>query len=125
MKKVKVTPAQVQEITSKEAAEMGFNDAPAKKLTAAEIKTKNISRTQALELMKNNKGHFFSAVFVTKGNKLRTINGQWLKDQGPSDLGYVKVRETSKLKSGKEAIRNVNLQTLELLKIAGKTFNVG
>lgn len=95
------------------------------KTSAAEIKGKSISRTQALELMKNNKGHFFTAVFVTKEDKLRTINGQYLKDQGDSVLGYVKVTESSKAKKKSNAVRNVNLQTLQLLKIGKKIFNVG
>ena len=93
--------------------------------SVSEIKVKNIGRTQALELIKNNKGKFFTAVYITKKDKLRTINCQYLKDQGVSELGYVKVVENVKLKNKEQGIRNLNLQTLQLLKIGGKVFNVG
>lgn len=89
------------------------------------ISKTSIGRKQALELMRNNKGRFFTATFVNKENNLRTINAQYLKDQGTTDLGYVKVRETSKMKGEENSIRQINLQTLEELSIGGKTFKVG
>jgi len=86
--------------------------------------TKSISKTKALELMENNKGHFFTATFIAKKGE-RTINCQYLKDQGRSSLGYVKVREAIKAKMDpKDSIRNINLQTLKSLKIAGNTYRV-
>ena len=90
----------------------------------SEVKGNTISRTQAQHFMENNNGHFFTATFVTKKEKLRTLNGQYLKDS-TAQLGYIKVRETGKMKKGEDGVRNVNLQTLEQLKIGGKTFNVG
>ena len=101
--------------------------------------TKTISKTKALELMANNKGHFFTATFIAKKGE-RTINCQYLKDQAHSTLGYVKVKEAIKAKAAKEAaekarasnkkiakpdcIRHINLQTLKSLKIAGNTYRV-
>lgn len=87
--------------------------------------TATISRTKALDLMKNNKGHFFTATFMKKDGSTRTINGQYLKDQGSSNLGYVKVKESGKLKTDpNDSTRQINLQTLQVLKIAGKTYKV-
>jgi hypothetical protein len=84
-----------------------------------------ISRSKALELMKNNKGHFFTAVFTKVDGTERTINAQYLKDQGTSGLGYVKVREASKLKAGTtDNIRQINMQTLKRLKIQKKEYVV-
>lgn len=94
------------------------------KLKVEDIKKSNISRTDALKLIQNNKGHFFTATFVNKEDELRTINAQYLKDSD-TKLGYVKVRETSKMGKGENPIRNINLQTLEELRIGGKTFKVG
>lgn len=101
--------------------------------------TKTISKTKALELMQNNKGHFFTATFIAKKGE-RTINCQYLKDQAHSNLGYVKVKEAIKAKAAKEAaekarasnkkiskpdcIRHINLQTLKSLKIAGNSYRV-
>lgn len=89
------------------------------------IASTRISRTKALQLMKNNKGHFFTAVFTKQDGSERTINAQYLKDQASSDLGYVKVREASKLKaSPSDSTRQINIQTLKSLKIAGTQYTV-
>lgn len=86
---------------------------------------KTISRKVALDLIQNNRGHFFTAVFTRKDGTDRVINAQYLKDQKDMSLGYVKVREASKLKTTpNDCTRNVNLQTLKQLKIAGATYNV-
>lgn len=87
-------------------------------------KFKKLSRTKALELMSNNKGHFFTAVFIDKDNEVRTINCQYLKDQKQSVLGYVLVRECNKLRKGEDAIRNVNLQSLKELHIGGVKYKL-
>ncbi len=84
-----------------------------------------ISRKKALELMQNNRGHFFTVEFVKQDGSERKLNGQYVKDQKNSQLGYVLVKEASKLKTGdKEPIRNVNLQTLKTLKIGGTLYKV-
>lgn len=103
--------------------------------TAAKVATKpvvtaqtngvKISRTKALDLMKNNKGHFFTVEFKKQDGTIRKLNGQYVKDQKNSGLGYVMMKESSKLKAkDKEPIRNVNLQTLRSLKIGGVLYKV-
>ena len=97
----------------------------AKKTAPIAVANRTISKTKALELMENNKGHFFTATFIDKKNKERTMNCQYLKDQTYSKLGYVKVREAIKAKMKPEdAIRQVNLQTLKALRIAGNSYKV-
>lgn len=87
--------------------------------------TLRITRKKALDLMKANKGHFFTAVFTKKDGTLRSINCQYLKDQTNSDLGYVKVKEAIKMKlDPNDCTRQINLQTLTSLKIAGQTYKV-
>jgi hypothetical protein len=88
-------------------------------------KAKTISKTKALELMENNKGHFFTATFIDKKNEERTMNCQYLKDQAHSKLGYVKVKEAIKAKmKPKDSIRQINMQTLKKLRIAGNSYTV-
>ena len=98
-------------------------------------KTKTIGRQKALELMQNNKGHFFTVIFVDKSSKDRTMNCQYLKDQKVSTLGYVKVKEAIKAKIAKNTpvkkntpkvstIRTINLQTLKQLRIAGNSYKI-
>lgn len=91
-----------------------------KRITSVkEVKGSKISRTNALDLMQNSRGSFFTAVVTKKDNSKRSINGQYIKGQKANPLGYVKVREVAK-----KAIRHVNLQTIQELRIGGKTFKV-
>lgn len=85
---------------------------------------KSISKTKAIELMENNRGHFFTAVFTKKNGDDRKINCQYLKDQEASKLGYIKVRELNKLKDKEQSIRQINVQTLKSLKINGVVYKV-
>lgn len=103
---------------------------------------KYLSRTTAKKLMSDNKGHFFTAVFVDKKGNDRLMNCQYLKDQTGADLGYVKVNEASLVREARKApknaagkpidangkvittIRNVNLQTLKAIKIAGECYKI-
>lgn len=85
---------------------------------------RSISRQKALDMMANNKGHFFTAVFVKQNGDERTINCQYLKDQSSNPLGYVMVREAQKMKDGVNAIRQINLQTLRKLRIGGQDYNI-
>lgn len=86
---------------------------------------KKISRKKALELMENSKGRFFTVEFVKQDGSLRLLNGQYVKDQKKSALGYILMKESSKLKANvKEPIRNVNIQTLKALKISGQVYKV-
>jgi hypothetical protein len=87
--------------------------------------TPKITRAKALEMMKNNKGRFFTVTFMKKDNTERTLNGIYVKDQTPSPLGYIIMKEAKLMKSGaKEQIRNINLQTLISIKIKGSTYQV-
>jgi hypothetical protein len=86
--------------------------------------TSSINRTKAFELMRDSKGHFFTAVFTKQDGSKRTINCQYMKDQETSNLGYVKVKEANKLKKDENPIRQINLQTIESLKIGGKLYTV-
>lgn len=83
-----------------------------------------INRTKALALMQNNRGHFFTADFIDKDGKPRTMNCQYLKDQTTSPLGYVKVKEQTLVRAGQPAIRSVNLQTLKTLRIAKVNYKI-
>ena len=106
-------------------------------------KTNYLSRTSALKMMANNKGHYFTAVFIDKKGKERLMNCQWLKDQSGADLGYVKVKEATLIRQAAKAtnfnakgepldangkpirvIRNVNVQTLLAIKIAGVLYKI-
>lgn len=86
---------------------------PAKKAKSFTT-TGTISRKKALDAMKNSGGRFFTVVFIKKDGTERTMNCQYLKDQTTSDLGYVKVRETGKMKTTPtDCVRQINLQTLK------------
>lgn len=85
---------------------------------------RSISRQKALDMMMSNKGHFFTAVFTKKDGDKRTINCQYMKDQKANPVGYVMVREAGKMKLGVNAVRQINLQTLESIRIAGQNYNI-
>jgi hypothetical protein len=132
----KTTKAKVVKLTGKVvpiSTPVANNNAIAKVATAPKVSVKptvkptgkNISRKVALQLIQNNKGHFFTAVFVKQDGTERKINAQYLKDQKDMSLGYVKVREASKLKTTpNDCTRNLNLQTLKSLKIAGAEYTI-
>ena len=93
--------------------------------TVTKNKANVINRTKALELMSNNKGRFFTAIFTDKKNQDRTINCRYLKDQSVSKLGYVKVTDEALRKvNPNDCIRNVNLQTLKSLSIGGTQYKI-
>lgn len=74
---------------------------------------KTISKTDAAEMIINsNHGQAFTATFVKKNGQNRQINCQYMKDQAPSKLGYIKVKEMNKLRAGVQPIRTVDLRTL-------------
>lgn len=88
-------------------------------------KITKISKTTALDLIKNTKGRFFTAVFTKKDGSLRTINCQYRKGQPTSEFGYVQVSESGLLKkSPTTAIRQINMQTLRGLTIAGNKYSL-
>jgi len=84
-----------------------------------------LSKTEAYHLMRSVGGRFFTVEFLKKDGKLRIMNCQVLKDQKDSVLGYIKVRETGKMRTDpKNSIRNINLQTVKKLKIKGVKYKV-
>lgn len=97
---------------------------------------KRITKTKALDLIRNSKGHFFKVVFVKKEDgKERTLNGQYVKDQTPSPLGLVRVKEASLMKQfkkegtlanipSKSVIRSFNINNLKSLGIGGETYKI-
>jgi ribosomal protein S17 len=97
---------------------------------------KTITRSKALDLVQNSKGHFFKVIFTkTKDGSERTMNCQYVKGQTVSPLGVVKVKETSlqkKLKQtgdintipSKSVIRSFNINNLKVLGIGGKLYKV-
>jgi hypothetical protein len=88
------------------------------------VKMTSISKSKAFDLIMGNKGYFFTAEFVKKDGEVRVMNCQALKDQDPK-LGYIKVKEASLMrKDPKKAIRQLNMQTLKSLKIAGGAYKV-
>ncbi len=102
---------------------------PKKIAIAVKLKKKRvtnvISRTKARDLMSKNKGHFFTATFIKKDGMRRVMSCTYLKDQTGSHLGYVKVKDTVLCrKTPTNCIRNVNLQTISDLHIAGKKYKI-
>lgn len=88
------------------------------------VKAKSISKTVALDLMAATKGHFFTAEFKKKDGEMRVMNCQYIKDQDLK-LGYVKVKEAALMRTDpKNAIRQINIQTLKSLKIGGVSYKV-
>ena len=92
---------------------------PVTKATTS-VKPLKITKEAAADLMANNKGHMFTVTFVKKDKTLRRLNGQY---QGSSKLGYIRMTDSALLKAkAANAIRNVNLQTMTELAIAGKVY---
>lgn len=117
-------PARKAPVVNKVVKTVTKTATPVKKSIVTTNGTK-ISRTKALDLMKNSKGHFFTVEFMKKDGSTRILNGQWVKNQTEMHLGYILVKESAKLKAKvKEPIRNVNLQTLKALKIDGQVYQV-
>lgn len=84
-----------------------------------------ISKSKALAMMQNNKGHFFSVQFTKKGDgTLRTMNCQYLPGQ-TVNLGVVKVKEACLVRS-KDAnpVRSFDMSTLKKVSIGGQVYSV-
>lgn len=84
-----------------------------------------ISKSKALNMMQNNKGHFFSVQFQKKGDgTLRVMNCQYLPGQSVT-LGVVKVKEAALVRAkDPNPIRSFDLNTVKKISIAGKVYNV-
>lgn len=74
-----------------------------------------ISKSKAIEVIQNSAGKFISIEFIKKDNTDRKLNGKYLSlDQ----LGYIK------FKTNKGEIKNINLQTLHTIHMAGDIYKV-
>lgn len=82
-----------------------------------------ISRTKALELLKDSKGAFVTVVFKKKDGTIRTLNGQYsAKIQPTIGLGLVTLRESSKAKkTPNDSLRQFNINELISLRTKGTT----
>lgn len=88
------------------------------------VKTVKIGMKAAWDLMLGSKGSFFTAEFIKKDKEARVMNCQVLKDQDPS-LGYIKVKEVALMRAkAKNAIKQINIQTLTALKIGGVAYTI-
>ena len=82
-------------------------------------RTKRISKTKSLELIKANGSKMFTATFVKKNGDNRVVNGMIKTPITNTNLGYVPMYE---MKS--KEYRNVNLQTLTNLSIGGTKYKI-
>lgn len=76
-----------------------------------------ISRTAALQKIRENGTKMLTVTFKTKNNESRTINGMVKRPIINTDLGYIKVYEMKT-----KGTRNVNLQTIESLSLNGNKY---
>ena len=85
-----------------------------------------ISKTAALEMIKNSKGKFFTVKFLKNNGKERILNCQYMKDQKSNDFGLVKVKEVSKLKNEKidSWIKSFSINKLQEIRINKQTYTI-
>jgi len=83
-----------------------------------------ITKSEALNLITKNQGCFFTVEFFKTNNKLRIMNCQGIKGQIEKS-GYLSVNEVSLLrKDPSNALKQINVDTLQKLKIAGNDYNI-
>ena len=70
-------------------------------------KNKKISRTQAIEVIKNTNGKIFTVTFTKNNGTERTINGN-VKGNSITPLGYINIYSMSD-----KGYRNVNSRTIK------------
>ena len=126
-KVVAKTPAKaVTKVTTKTPSKPTAKATPAKVATPSKwTATQSITRTKAVDMMKNNKGHFFSVQFTKKtDNSLRTMNCQWLPGQTIS-AGLIKVKEAALVRAkDPNPVRSFDIKTVNAISIAGNVYNV-
>lgn len=94
------------------------------KLTKNATKVEIINRSQAYDMLSTAGGKFGSALFLDKKNDERVMNFQ-VVSTGKSHLGYITVTDTNlKKKNPDDCIRQINLQTLQLLKLNKRVMKV-
>ena len=88
------------------------------KAPKAPMTTQKISRTKALDIIQKSNGKFFTVTFIKKDGSRRVLNGQYTPDMGVSPLGYVLVKDISAVRKKEvKSVKNVNLQTIESIKL--------
>lgn len=90
------------------------------------VSTSNrISKSKALDLIKNSNGKFFTVTFIKKDGTRRVMNGQHTTDMGVSSLGYINVKDITAVRRKETAtIKSVNLQTIESIRLNSVTYKV-
>lgn len=84
-----------------------------------------ISRSKALDIIKNSNGKFFTVTFIKKDGTRRVMNGQHTLDMGVSALGYINVKDmTAVRRKESSTIKSVNLQTIESIRLGKTTYKV-
>lgn len=85
------------------------------KATKTPVKATRISRTAAVELIKQSKGKFFTATFVEKDGTVRTMNTRYSSKSPVTDLGYIPVKDMQLPKGSN--YRQINTRTIQTLRI--------
>lgn len=80
---------------------------------------KKVSRTKALDLIKETNGKFFGVTFTKKDNTERKMRCRTYQDTKPSALGYVLVVDTEESKP-----KSLNLQTISELRMNKKVYKI-
>lgn len=88
---------------------------------------KKVSRTKALDLIQNFKGKCAFATFIKKDGTKRTMRFELIAGkEAPDALGYLHVNDVHLVKKNDpNPLRQINMQTLEALKLSGKKVKVG
>lgn len=79
----------------------------------------DVSKTKALEIIKNTKRQFFGVTFTNKDNEERKLVCRVPGDVDPDFLGYLRVFDS---KDG--GIKTVNMQTLSEIRTGGNVYRV-
>jgi len=90
----------------------------------SKVMNKVITPKEALEMICNSKGHFFSVMFKKKTDKTtRNINCQYVVGQKRSG-NIIKVKESGLLKKGLNPIRSFDYTTIQELRMNKTTYSV-
>ena len=87
------------------------------------IKTNAFAR-QVKELLKSNTGKFFTVTFTKKNGEERTLNcqqGHFKGHDGDNTTAHIEKYLTVRTSEGE--FKNVNVETIKSVKMAGKTIN--
>lgn len=91
--------------------------------TVTTPKTTSISKTKALELIKETGSKFYGVTFTKKDGTERKMLCQTVNTFSP--LGYIVVKDMNEVRKGNSnPDRNVNLQTLTELKVNGVKYKI-